>query len=167
MKKIIQLVTCLLLMLLAVGCYPTKPMVAEKTIIKEVKVIEKIHDTVVKVEKDQSYYQAYLECKNGKVQLKEGTAHKKPGRNLKSPDVSLQDNLLTVNCEQQAHDLFIQWKEKFIQEHTFQKIPFKVNELTFWQQFQIKGFRLLVLLIGLFAVFKLIKFTLKYYGRNF
>lgn len=167
MKSIYVKLVIGVLLLLGLGCNAPKPMVVEHTITKEVKVTEKIHDTVVKVAKDFSYYKAYLECKNGEVKIRDETVQTKPGRNLKSPEVSLQNNTLLIDCEQKAHDLFIQWKEKHIKETSQRTIPYKVNELTFWQQFQIKGFQLLLILLGGFTLFKLLKFSLKYYGKNF
>lgn len=167
MKNIYLKLVIGVLLLLVMGCNAPKPMVVEHTVTTTTKVTETLHDTVVKVEKDLSYYKAYLDCKNGKVTIRDETVQTKSGRNLKSPEVSLQNNTLFIDCEQKAHDLFLQWKQTYIQQNKTEKIPIKVNELTFWQQFQIKGFRMMLALLLGYALFKLIKFSLKYYGINF
>lgn len=152
---------CLLfLMLLATGCNSSKPVVIE-TKTETVKTItEKVHDTIFKIEKDSSSYKALMECVNGKVKIKD-VVNATPGRNLKPPKVSIKDNILHVDCEAKAQELFAQWKSKFVSEYKAEVIPIKVNELTFWQEFQIKGFRLFLLVALGFITYKFIKFYLK------
>lgn len=167
MKNIyLKLVTCVLL-LLVMGCNTPKPMVLEHTITKEVKVTEKVRDTIVEIVPDSSFYKALIDCKNGKALIREGTEKTSLGRNLNRPKVSLENNVLQVDCESQAQKLFISWKEKYIKETEKEKQPVTINVLTFWQELQIKGFRLFMLILGGYVLIKLIKFAFKYYGISF
>lgn len=117
---------------------------------------EVIRDTIFKIEKDSSYYKAYLECVNGKVVLKPNTKPiEKPGKHLEPPKVNINDNVLTVDCEAEAFKKFAQWKDVYTKEHKqiIQKIPYPVErELTWWQETQIILGRILLLIAALFAV---------------
>lgn len=134
-----------------------KQLIVEKT--KEVKVTETVRDTVIVTEKDSSYYQAYIDCVEGKPVLKNPSS--KPGKKLPVPNVDLKGNQLTIDCTKDAEKLFIQWKEKFISELSTEQIPVVVPaELTDWQIIQIWCGRLLLLLFLvpiIYFIFKLIK----------
>lgn len=142
-------------MFILVGCSSQKPPI-ETTKNETNKITEVIiRDTVFEVEKDSSFYKSWVECVNNKPVLKPlETATtptketsvketKKPGKYLKTPDVSLQGNVLEVSCEAEAQRLFFQWKEKFIQEQktttkTVVLPPVEVpRELTWWQKLWI------------------------------
>lgn len=120
-----------------------------------------IRDTVFEIQKDSSYYRAYLECVNGKIVLKEKTVPlTTKGDYLKSPKVNLKDNILTVDCEAEAQKLFVQWKDVYIKEHQqlIKKIPYAVPaNLSWWQQTQIILGRIFIgiaVLLGLGFAFK-------------
>lgn len=130
---------------------PTTIKTTTETTTKEV-----VRDTIFKVEKDSSYYKAYLECVNGKVALKLDTEPiEKPGKHLKPPKVNLQDNVLIVNCESEAYRLFAQWKDIYIKEHrqTTQNTPYPVQrEFTWWQKTQIILGRVFLVLLVIFII---------------
>lgn len=152
---------CLLFsVLLAVGCKSSKPVVLETKTEVTKTVTQTIHDTVYKIEKDSSSYKALVECINGKPKIKEVLVST-PGKNLNPPKVNFKGNYLEVDCEVRAQELFAQWKSEYILETQKQTTPVKVNELTFWQQLQIKLFRLLMLSLIAFVCYKLIKYYLK------
>ena len=139
---------CVLVALVA--CKSTTSVLPPKTIetIKEVTITETLRDTLIKVEKDSSFYRALVECINGKPVLKPQKQFK--GRNLKPPSVKLQDNRLSVDCETEAHELFLKWKEKHIRETEKTKTTTPVAvalPLTSWQGFQIWCGRILLLII--------------------
>lgn len=135
------------------------PTITEKTITKT--VTEVVRDTVFEVQKDSSFYKAYLECVEGKVVIKENT---KPvttkGKYLQPPKVNITDNVLQVDCEAEAQKLFFQWKEKYIQAvvENMIKHPYIVEkELSWWQITQMYLGRILIIfavLLGLGFAFK-------------
>ncbi|REC47870.1 MULTISPECIES: hypothetical protein [Chryseobacterium] len=120
----------------------------EKIIIQK----EIVKDTVLTIEKDSSFYSAYIDCVNGKPVLKEnlkttGNVFKnKAGRVLAVPNVSLQNGILTVNCQKEAERKFFTWREKFLQEWNtdikqvpvpipltkFQKLKMAIGSAVFW-----------------------------------
>ncbi|WP_343613857.1 hypothetical protein [Flavobacterium sp.] len=136
-----------LLILIVISCRSPKPVQNENT-IHTITITETLHDTVFKIAKDSSSYNALLECLNGKVVLK-NVIQAEPGRTLKSPKVRLDNNILQVDCNLKEQELYAAWKSKQVkevQEKTITVTKF-VNYLTFWQKLQIWLGRLLLLLL--------------------
>lgn len=152
---------CLLffLTMILVSCSSKKPVVVQNTITTEKTITETVHDTVFRIEKDSASYKALLECINGKVVIKSVT-QAELGRNLNSPKVRIADNLLEVDCETKAQELFAQWKSTYVKENKqeVREVPVITNVLTWWQLTQIKAFWLLVFVI---AIRELIKYKFK------
>ncbi|MBS7234175.1 hypothetical protein KHA90_24545 [Flavobacterium psychroterrae] len=151
----------LVLTMFLVSCAGKKPVVVQNTTTIEKVITETIHDTVLTVQKDSSSYNALLECINGKVAIKSVT-QAEPGRNLKSPKVRIADNVLTVDCEAKAQELFLRWKSTYITEHKqeIKEVPIITNVLTWRQETQIKGFWFLVSILTLIII-AFIKTTFK------
>jgi hypothetical protein len=129
---------------------PTKTEVTSTITIKEV-----VRDTIFETKKDSSYYKAWLECKDGKVIIKNQPKTAK-GKYLQPPKVIIKDNYLDVECEAEAQKLFAQWKDiyKNSEQKTETTIPVEVErKLTFWQSFQIWCGRIF-LVITLFIIAK-------------
>lgn len=140
MKKI-KLGCLFVLITLLVSCASTKPVVVKNETTTTQTITETVHDTIFKIEKDSSYYQALLDCQDGKVVVK-NVIQSEPGRNLKSPKVRIDNNTLTVDCEARAQELFAQWKST-AETNTIIKIkevPVITNVLNWLQQTQIKLF---------------------------
>lgn len=118
---------------------------------KTVTIKETVHDTVFKIEKDNSYYQALLECQNGKVIIK--TKSEKPSKNgkLEPPVVNVTDNKLTVDCNLKEQELYAKWKSQQIKEIVEVPVPVE-KKLSNWQSFQIWCGRLFLLLFALFCL---------------
>ncbi|WP_281233501.1 hypothetical protein [Flavobacterium gelatinilyticum] len=137
-----------------VSCAGRKPVVVQNTVTTEKTLTETVHDTAFKIEKDSSSYNALLDCINGKVTVKD-VKRAEPGRTLKSPRVRIADNLLTVDCESKAQELFARWKSTYIKENRQEvvKVPVITNELTWWQKTQIKGFWVLAVICSLILAF--------------
>ncbi|MGC4130072.1 MAG: hypothetical protein QM564_11090 [Bergeyella sp.] len=133
---------------------------------------EFVKDTVLVVEKDSSYYSAYIDCVNGKpvlVQSKkqiEALNNKNPnqavsapksisGRSVKPPTVNIENGLLTVNCEKEAEKLFFTWKQQFIKEQQINYQPvYREKELTTFQKVKMAiGNIVFWLLCGVIAAF--------------
>lgn len=162
MKKAIAYWYAFLLILLwMTSCKTASPVAKEVT----TKVItEKVHDTIFKIEKDSSYYQAYIECINGKPVLTEPKTET-PGKSLNKPKVNLDGNKLTVECEKKAQELFAQWKSKHVVEETIIEVPIEVvKPLTWFQTTQIYCGRLLFIIIIIAIVRWLIKKQFNAFG---
>lgn len=145
--------------LLVISCRSPKPVQNENK-IQTITITETLHDTVFKIAKDSSSYNALLECLNGRVVLK-NVIQAEPGRTLKSPRVRLDNNTLQVDCNLKEQELYATWKSKQVkevQEKTITITKF-VNYLTFWQKVQIWQGRLLLLLL----LFLIARFVYKFY----
>lgn len=154
MKNLFRSFFFLSLILIAFACNSPKPAIVDNNTTTTKTIQETIHDTVFKIEKDSSTYKALLDCENGKVVIK-NVSESLPGRNLKSPRVRLTDNnKIQVDCEAKAQELFAKWKSTHEKEVIYKetKFPFKVNELTGWQNFQIWCGRVFLLLLLLLAI---------------
>lgn len=154
-----------------------KSKLPEETKTTYVKSVETVKDTVFVVEKDSSFYQAYIDCANGKPVLVESFKDyqklhpktavaplllQKEGKYLKKPKVKLSNNgLLTVNCEKEAQRLFATWKEKYTAEITETQKPIYIDkELTTWQNIQLYTGKITLGLLGLTILAFLIRFLI-------
>ena len=149
MKKLLSIFCCLFVLLTIVSCSSSKPIVLQNETTKT--IIETVHDTVFKIEKDSSSLQALLECQNGKVVIKQ-IVQGEPGRTLNSPKVRIADNLLKVDCEVRAQELLAHYKNTHEANTIIKTLPpIEVNRLTNWQKAQINLFRIyavITLLLG-------------------
>lgn len=153
MKKILSYFLFFLFGALLLTSCKSKPVPGEtkETIIQK---FETVKDTVLVVEKDSSYYSAYIDCVNGKPVLiqsqkqisdynqknpgQTATAPKSvTGRSVKSPAVNLENGLLSVNCEKEAEKLFFKWKETYMKEWQISNTPiYRDKPLTKFQSFK-------------------------------
>lgn len=155
-KFIISFSLLLLIMLGVFGCKSNTPVLPLQETNHYKTITEVVRDTVLVVEKDMSYYQAYIECINGQPVLKNEKTVSSNNGHLKPPKVKIEDNKLTADCELIAQELFLTWKEKYISEFKETKIPYPVIQpLTKWQIFQIWCGRIF-LLIATASIFGLI-----------
>jgi hypothetical protein len=153
MKKIFvfSLLICFSLALM-VSCKSRKP--AEPVIITNTKTItQKVHDTLLKVEADSTYYNALIECQNGKPQIVQNSVSKKDGRSLKTT-TSLVDGKLNVKTKADPQEIKKSWMETNTQEIKPQVVfvPRNVEvekPLTFWQKLQIWAGRIFLLELAL------------------
>ena len=161
MKNIGLFLGSLFFLFAVVSCKSTKPTVTEQETITKT-TVETLHDTVFKTEIDSSAYRALLDCREGKVVVKEVT-NAEPGRNLKSPKVRIDNNILSVACEAKAQELFAFWKSTQVQDIQYKTntVTIFTNILTFWQKFQIIGFRILGALFLALVIWLIIKSKFK------
>lgn len=159
MKNIINK-GCLFFVLitLLVSCGSKKPVVVKNETTTKDTITETVHDTIFKIEKDSSYYQALLDCQDGKVVVK-NVYQSEPGRTLKSPKVRLENNILQVDCEAKAQELFAKWKSTYKSKTSVitKEVPVITNVLTWWQQTQIKLFRFFAIIALLLTIWLFIK----------
>ena len=156
MRKALIYLSIFSISLVAISSCSSKKAIFQKEITKD-SIVETMHDTVFSVEKDSSYYKALLECQNGKVVIKAVTGTSS-GRKLKPPKVAVQDNLLEVNCQAEAEELFAFWKSTFIRNYKGVTEPVITNELTWFQKTQIYIGRTAVVLVVLYLLLLLFKF---------
>lgn len=162
LKNLLSLFLFCLLVTTLVSCKSSSvvPPTTTET-IKTITKTEVIRDTVFEIQKDSSYYRAYLECVNGKVVLKEKTVPlATKGNYLKPPKVNIKDNILIVDCEAEAQKKFARWKEVYTDAviKTITEHPYTVEKpLSWWQITQIILGRIFIgiaVLLGLGFAFK-------------
>ena len=137
---------------------------------------EYLKDTVLVVEKDSSYYSAFIDCVNGKPVLVQSQNQitdfntKNPtqlaavpksvaGRSVKPPSVNLNNGVLSVNCEKEAEKLFFAWKETELREwQNTQKPVYIDRKLTTFQNVKLFLGNILFYAICLAVVAFLIRF---------
>lgn len=144
-----------------VSCKSKSVPLPEVTEVNTITKKEIVRDTVFLTKKDSSYYSAWLECVNGKVQIK-GKPVSTPGKHLNPPKVEIKDNQLKVDCTAEAQRLFAQWKDTYTTNHkqtTLTKTVYVEKQLTWWQKFRIFCGSLF-LIIGLS---KLVLFLIKFF----
>ena len=143
-----------------VGCKTTNALPPTKTeISKTITVKEIVRDTVFTVQKDSSYFKAWLECKNGQVLLKPNNKITR-GKYLQPPKIIIKDNVLEVDCKAEAQKLFAQWKDVYKTENNQTIITNTIEverQLTFLQTAQIWLGRILLLLILALVTMSILK----------
>jgi predicted component of type VI protein secretion system len=145
MKSLKHIVLLFFSLVVLASCGSTKPATFENK-TQTITFKETVHDTIFKIEKDSSSYQALLECQNGKVVIKQ-VVQAVPGRTLKSPTVRLDNNQLKIDCEARAQELLAHYKNTHQTSNEVIRVPVEVNRLTWWQEAQLKLLR--VLMIGI------------------
>lgn len=117
MFKQISIYLILLFSLVLFSCCANRSIpieVSDKTEI-ETKIVER--DTVFRIEADSSFYEALLECENGKVRIVTDTIYysktSQPTMQRVHPKINLEDNRLTMSCEAEAQELFATWKDSY------------------------------------------------------
>jgi hypothetical protein len=117
-------------------------------------------DTIFKVQADSSFYQAWIDCVNGKPMIVNDTVYKS-GKYLNSPKVTLNGNKIHVDCIAQEQTLFKTWQQQYIKEHQAEVITLPpvtiAKPLTWWQNTQLLCGRLLLIGIVLYLIYILIK----------
>lgn len=154
MKNLKHILLLFVSLMVLASCSGSKPAIIENRQFTTIK--ETVHDTIFKIEKDSSSYKALLECQNGKIVIKE-VAKSEPGRKLKRPRVRIVGNQLKVDCESYAQELLAHYKDTYETNTKSNTITVEVNKLTWFQQLEIYGFRLLMLALLLLGVFLFIK----------
>lgn len=152
----------LIILIVFSSCKSVK--VIEKGVKKDsITTITKViteRDTILKIEKDSSLYNAYIKCVNKEPILIVDTLEIVKYSKI-TPKVSLNDGKLEVNCVKEAEELFFKWKQEYIKENTKTTIK-ETNvvevprQLTWWQKLFIK---LGQIFIGVLIVYGFIKFN--------
>ena len=155
MKSLKHIVLLFFSLVVLASCGSSKPAAFENK-TQTITIKETVRDTIFKIEKDSSSYQALLECQNGKVVIKQ-VVQAEPGRTLKSPTVRLDSNQLKIDCEARAQELLAHYKNTHQTSNEVIRVPFEVNKLTWWQKTQINLFRIFAILSLLLATWLFVK----------
>ncbi|WP_187477849.1 hypothetical protein [Amniculibacterium sp. G2-70] len=117
-----------LLLLITALLWSCKPreLPKEKEVVTITKTVKEVlRDTIVKVQADSSFYEAFLECRNGKPFLLQNSnfgnkiesSKITAGKNLQPPTVLLTDvGKLKISCQYLANQLKVTLREKQILE---------------------------------------------------
>ena len=161
-KYFLYLSICLLLVVGMSSCkskgVPFQPTTETN---RTVTITETVHDTVFKIEKDNSHYQALLECQNGKVVIKSKVEKQSKNGKLEPPSVKIEDNKIYVDCYLKEQELHAKWKAQNRSEliETLKKIPIHIEKnLNALQVFQIWCGRIFLVIVFGFIVYGILKF---------
>lgn len=163
-----KFISVLIVGILIASCRSIQSVPESTTIEKTVYVKDVIHDTLVVTKSDSSSAKFKLQVDSlGKISirsLEDYTA----GRSLLIPKAKIINNTLTIDCQKQAEELFIQWKTQ-LRDSVYktvvnkpQKIIYKSVNLSFWQSLQIwlgRAF-ILVFILALWFLYR------KYWPKN-
>ncbi|MGP1500750.1 MAG: hypothetical protein ACTTJM_03080 [Bergeyella cardium] len=160
----------ILLIFCIIGCKTYKEpakTTGKEIITRTIKEVQR--DTIVKIEADSSFYQAYIECRDGKPKIINNPnigreLKTKAGKNLKPPSVQLSDKgTLNIKCEELERQLKVALKEKQVleeksKETTIIPQPKIIKEkipLTFWEELWIRLGKLLAIISLIYIGLKL------------
>lgn len=142
MKSFLNSISILFCLVLLVSCKSRKPVEPERiTDIRYVKEI--VRDTVLTVKADSTFYDAWVECINGKPVLKQPQKADQPqsktkelAKALQKPKVNLDENgKLTVECYKEVEQMKAQLTDKYeslLREH--QKTVYVEKDLNWFQK---------------------------------
>lgn len=154
-----KIVIIIFLTLTALGCSRKIAPVAEVRDITFRHVEERVHDTFIELIPDSALIRALLACDSlGNVYLQ--TINSLQGERVRQ-HINLTDNILEVTATDYA-------RQRHYTHHTGETIvrykeipvPVEVNRLSTWQAFQVWTGRIAMILIILFAVWRMIKVRL-------
>ncbi len=128
------------------------------------------HDTIEKevlkpiyTPPDSSWLKAWVECdQHGQLIMKRLEEYQ-AGNNVK-PSIQVNGNTVWVKCKVDSGKVYAIFKSREIRTgtHTVKELPpVKINVLTWWQQAQIYGFRVLGILALAGVIFFIVKMYLK------
>jgi hypothetical protein len=122
-----------------VSCASKKPV--ESVIITNTKEItHTVRDTIFRVAADSAYYEAYIECQNGKAVITKSIG--KAGRSMSELKVIIEGNKLRVDAYKNEEELHKKWQETYIKEREQKPIyvakpVYEDKPLTWWQNTQL------------------------------
>ncbi|MBT0550243.1 hypothetical protein [Riemerella anatipestifer] len=130
--------------------------IPEPVVITNTKeVTHVVRDTIFKTEADSAFYNAFVECVNGRPVINPKTVSSKRGKSLIEPQVHLKGNKLSVKCEKLAESLFKQWRETYIKQHEQKpiyvpRVEYREKPFTTWQKIQLWFGRVFMGILALF-----------------
>ena len=165
MTKSILLI--LLLAALLPGCITEKrcseryPVAERSTVFVQHDTITSVKDSLIPMPTDSGLIKALLECRDGKVVVKE-ILEARPGHHV-VPFINLQNNILTTGAKVDSSSIYFSWKETHIRDtkvesRTIEKTVYKVSG---FQNFLIWSGGIAWVIMVILAGFNLMRFYLK------
>jgi hypothetical protein len=134
------------------SCCTVQPKIVEKTVEK---TIYQRHDSLVVVPADTASIQALVICDStGKAFISAVLNSRRGAQNANIPRLSLNNNVLSANCECDSINIFLTWYNRFYELHqnNNETVVFE-KKVTFWQKTKLffigLGCGLALFLIGL------------------
>ena len=157
----------LLLAALLSGCISQKrcaeryPVAERSTVFVQHDTVTSVKDSLIPLPADSGLIKALLECRDGKVVVKE-ILEARPGHHV-VPFINLQNNVLTTGAKVDSSSIYFSWKETHIRDsrvesRTIEKTVYKVSGL---QNFLIWSGGITWAILLILAGFNLIRFYLK------
>lgn len=147
----------ILLAVFLAACSPRLKLQSSQTELTDtVMVTERVRDTVVIVERDQSMLRALLECDSlGQVQMKR-LLEWEAGLRLKPPAVTVKNNVLTATAAVDSMAIYFTLKDRLERHLTTRKEVqiLEVNRLSGWQRTWMRFGQIAALGLILFGAFK-------------
>ena len=112
-------------------------------------------ETVVEISPDSSLMIALLECDSAGNVLIDRINELQAGKRLLPPQIDIKDNILTATAKVDSLSIYLTLKDRYRESATSQTII--VNKLTKFQRTCVWGFWVLVVLIGIYMIFKIRK----------
>jgi hypothetical protein len=114
MKRYLNMITILFLLSACCGSKEAYNQHSETKITE--KLVETIKDSTVLIAEDSSSAVAILSADSlGKISI--SSISVKAGKRVAAPSVELKNNRLTVDCRSQAQEIFLRWKERFLNSY--------------------------------------------------
>ena len=159
----------LLLLFCLTGCKTYKepqPITQKETEIVTKTITKTQRDTIIQIKADSSYYEAYIDCRDGKPKILDHSFGKpqkvRPGKNLKPPTAKIDENgKLQVSCESLEQQLTVAlWEnhilESKLKEKTIIPPPVEIEKkLTWRQKLYIRTGQLSILILLIYLGFKI------------
>lgn len=144
MKSFFNAIYLFICLVLLVSCNSRKPL--EPPQIKETKTVKEIiRDTVIQVQADSTYYDAWIECVNGKPVLREPSppdkpktastpgTHKDNQKALQNPKVTLDEKgNLKVECYKEVERISAQLKNYYEEKLRETRTPVYIEKPFAW-----------------------------------
>jgi len=138
--------------------YP--PTERTETIVQH-DTVTTVKDSLIPLPADSGLIRALLECREGKVVIRQ-IEEIKPGKKV-VPFIDLKDNVLTTGARIDSSSIYFAWKETHIRESKIQvkTIEKSINKVTGFQNFLIWSggiaWSILLILIGITLIRAFIK----------
>jgi len=134
----------------------TQPLLIESEKVLTETIREEVRDTIVVVGEDKALVKALLTCDSvGQVLIMQILSYE-AGRQIKPPDIEINDNILTATAKIDSFSIYLKLKDRYIERNEAKTVTqtIEVNKLTKWQQTRIYIANVLLILLPLALGYK-------------
>ena len=142
-------------------CAEKYPPVERSDVFVQHDTVTCVKDSLIPLPSDSGLIKALLECRDGKVVIKE-ILEVKPGKRV-VPFLNLQNNILTTGAKIDSSSIYFAWKETHIRESRIESrtIERPIYKVTGFQNFLIWSGGIAWVIIVILVGINLIRFYLK------